>query len=121
MFYGKHTKFQLGLKDGKPLSEQPFGNLGSSVDLSGRKSSSLTTPRCFVFASGKNPIALKCPVYTQMRECHTQDLTKFIRGFSPEQRDVPYAAISTSSLAVAGQGEDLYLNTLFFMSNGTEY
>ncbi|MCD6239243.1 MAG: hypothetical protein J7K51_07995 [Thermotogae bacterium] len=45
-------------------------------------------------------------------------MNRFLESYSREKRDIVYASISTSAFAVGDSGDDLYLNTLFFMTGG---
>ena len=116
-FYGPH-RFEVGLKKDLPLSEQSFGLIGSSVDLSGRMSNPLAEDMRVVSTQGVKTITLHYPIYSLRGEYPTDDLQKLLPGYSPEQGAVPYAAISTSALAYGEAGEDLYHNTLFYTAGG---
>lgn len=113
-FYEKHL-FPLNIKINNSLSSQPFGILGSTSDFSGRR----TTPskNSLISSTGltKN---LDQPIYSLVEKVNEKDLKIFLDDSLPEKRDLVYASISTSCFAMGGAGDDLYLNTLFFMNKG---
>ncbi|MFH1836315.1 MAG: hypothetical protein ABH851_09025 [Methanobacteriota archaeon] len=116
-FYGRR-KFEASLKKDLPLSEQEFGLIGFSVDLSGRMSNPLAGDGRLVSNLGVKTITLPYPIFSLQGEYSGGNLKKLITGFSPEQGIIPYAAISTSALAFGGAGDDLYQKTLIYTTGG---
>ncbi len=111
--------FEMVLDDPKPILEQPYGKLGSSVDLTGRFSSTIFSKGGRIIKrSGNNTGYINCPVYSLVGMYEYDELSSVLDGFLPETRDVPYASITTSSNAFGETGDDLYIRTLFFMTGG---
>ena len=118
-FYGRFQRFEIGLTLDEPLSEQPYGFLGSLADLTGRAISGFSQgKKSVISSSGTKKLTLESPIYSLIGNYDEKDFLKLIEKYSTEQQDIPYACISTSALAVGDAGDDLYLNKLFFMTRG---
>ena len=119
-FYGVRHRFKIGLNKDLPFSEQPYGLLGSFVDLSGRAISVRVGKerKPVIYHPGKRIITLDNPIYSFIGEFNKRELNRFLEGYSREKRDIAYASISTYAFAVGDFGDDLYLKTLFFMTGG---
>lgn len=125
-FYGVARRFELPLSKTLPLSNHPYGLLGSRADLSGRMLGAIAQRMPLVSGSGKEVITFERPIYSLIGEYPETQVSKVLDKFitlgfvvsSLEQRDFPYACLSTSSTGVGDAGDDLYLNTLFFMTKG---
>lgn len=117
-FYGTERKFLMFLDKDLPLSKQPFGRLGSCADLSGRRCGGNTNYPLLVAGSGQRGGCIEYPRYSLMETCRNDKLLERLSNYHLQQRDFPCACVSVSSLAVGGAGDDLYVNTLFFMSGG---
>lgn len=115
-FYVPYT-FELALNQDLPLSEQPFGPLGSCADITGRMIGP-QKERVLVSRSGNNIITLEQPVYSLIGEYSEIDLANILEGYSLEDRDLPYASLSVSSIGGGDGNVDFYINTLFFMAGG---
>lgn len=118
-FYGNKHKFEIGLKQDLSLAKQPYGFLGSSIDLSGRRMSvAAQKGKPLVSYSGEKTLFLECPIYSLIGEYGKSELMKALDEYSAEQRDIPYASLSVSSIGMGDAGEDFYINTLFFITTG---
>ena len=116
-FYTK-KRFEISLNQDIPLSEQPYGILGSSLDFSGRRLGYLTKMEPLISHSGNKIISLEYPIYSLIGKYEKSDLMRNLDDFSLEQKDFPYALISTQTIGISDYGDDLYLKTLFFMTKG---
>ena len=119
-FYGVRHGFKIGLNKDLPFSEQPYGLLGSAVDLSSRAMSVGVgkEKKPVISHSGRKIITLDNPIYSFIGEFNKRESNRFLEGYSREKRDIAYASISTSAFAIGNSGDDLYLKTLFFMTGG---
>jgi len=117
-FYGVRHRFKIGLNKDLPFAEQPYGLLGSLVDLSGRQLMFGLERKPIISHPGKRIITLDSPIYPFIGEFNKCKLNEFLEGYSLEKRDIAYASISTSAFAVGDSGDDFYLKTLFFMTGG---
>ncbi len=115
-FYVPHT-FELALNQNLPLSEQPYGLLGSCADITGRMIGP-QKERVLVSRSGNRIITLEQPVYSLIGEYDESELQRVLKGFSLEESDLPYASLSVSSIGGGEGNVDFYINTLFFMAGG---
>lgn len=118
-FYAQTHVFTAASTNDRPLADRDYGVIGSSIDLTGRMMT-----RCLsnggrrIHSEGSVPFTLQYPVYECMGTQSSAELKSACAGFSKEQADFPYAAISLYSLAVGEAGDDGYLNTLLYMSGG---
>lgn len=118
-FYGRFRRFEAGLTQDAQLSEQPYGKIGASCDLTGRAAGALAGGEQRLIATqGKKILTLEQPVYSKVGEYSDSELNDVLEGYVPEQRDVPYASITISAYGGGWAGDDLYQNTLFFMTGG---
>lgn len=121
-FYGINHKFEFTLKLDMPISEQPYGFLGSGIDLSGRKTNiNLQRNTSKNNIPERKIITLDTPIYSLIGKKDDNQLAEIIEKYNLEkstEKDFPYANISISCSGVSGAGDDLYLNTLFFMTKG---
>lgn len=102
-FYGIFHRFELDTN--KSLLNYPYGYQNTCIDLSGRGIKHI-----------KKATTLKKPVYSLIGRYNYSGLQKILERYSPEKKDLPYATISTSTLATSNIGDDFYLNTLFLMT-----
>lgn len=118
-FYGRFHRFEAGLAQDAPLSEQPYGRIGASCDLTGRVVGALVGGEQRLIATqGKKILTLEQPVYSRIGEYSDSELAEVLEGYAPEQRDVPYATLTVSASGAGWAGDDLYVKTLFFMTGG---
>lgn len=118
-FYGRFHRFEAGLTQDAPLSEQPLGRIGASNDLTGRLVGALVAGvQRLIATQGKKILTLEQPSYSRIGEYSDSELAEVLEGYAPEQRDVPYAALTVSACAAGWAGVDLYVKTLFFMTGG---
>lgn len=119
VFYGRFRRFEAGLTQDAQLSEQPYGKIGASCDLTGRAAGALAGGEQRLIATqGKKILTLEQPVYSRIGEYSDSELAEILEGYAPEQRDVPYAVLTISAYGTGWAGDDLYQNTLFLMTGG---
>ena len=118
-FYGAFHRFELALDKDMSLSAQPYGHLGSCSDLSGRAMTAIGKDRRPVLSTtAVRMTTLERPLYSFIGEYHRDSLDEILEWYRPREEDLPYASISTSALAAGDSGDDVYLNTLFLMTDG---
>jgi hypothetical protein len=108
--------FKFILNDTIDLKYQNFGLIGNFSDMTGRK----ITPS---FKSSQNEgLKLKMPKHNLIEKLNKKELDDFLKDYKIKDQkkieDFPYAMISSTTCAQANEGEDFYINTLFFMSGG---
>lgn len=116
-FYGTFRRFEAGLDEDTPLSEQPYGRIGASCDLTGRMMGPGLGER-LITTQGNEILTLEQPAYSVVGEYPESELAGVLEGYAPEQRDVPYATLTVSAHGTGWAGSDLYENTLFLMTGG---
>lgn len=116
-FYGRFIRFEAGLNEDVPLSEQPYGEIGASSDLTGRMLGPCSEER-LISTKGDRVLTLEQPACSMIGEYPESELAEVLEGYAPEQRDLPYATLTVSGYGTGWAGDDLYQNTLFLMTGG---
>ena len=85
-FYGVSHRFKLALNQNLPLSKQPYGLIGSCIDISGRMMGAISGKReAVICSSGKKITFLESPVYHLIGKYSKSELLKFLEDYSLEQ------------------------------------
>ncbi len=116
-FYCQFHEFQAGLKEDLSLSEQPYGKIGASCDLTGRIIGPNLGQR-LISTQGDKILTLEQPIYSEKGDFSDSELKEILEGYVVEQHDIPYAALIVSASGISDFGDDLYQNALFFMTGG---
>jgi len=106
-FYGRFNEFKLFSGSNKPISEQPYGLIGSCSDMTGRCTGSLPGGKRVLVSPGENSLIIEQPKYCLIGKHDKPELNNILQGYHLETKDLPYASISTSASAVAESGDDL--------------
>lgn len=117
-FYDRFNQFKVFLERNEPLSEQPYGLIGSASSIIGRDVCETRKVETRLASSERKVAVLEQPKYVLLNEYKQSEFKKMARSYSLEKEDFPYASVSTSSSGVGQGGDDFYLNTLFFMTKG---